>query len=144
MAQPAITEGLARVDLFSSLSRRDLERIARSGREVDHKPGKEVVTQGRSGIGFHLVLDGTADLEIGGRLRKRLGAGDYFGEISLLDGKPRTATVRAGDEGLRTFGITAWEFQRLIKERPQVARALLVTLCARIRDIEAASSGAGR
>ena len=143
MAETAITEGLAQVDLFSGLSRRDLGRIARSGRQVDHKPGNEVVTQGRSGVGFHLVLDGSADLEIGGRIRKRLGAGDYFGEISLLDGKPRTATVRAGEGGLRTFGITAWEFQGLLKERPQVARALLITLCGRIRDAEAASSSAG-
>jgi CRP/FNR family transcriptional regulator, cyclic AMP receptor protein len=144
MAQPAITEGLTSVDLFSGLSRRDLERIARSGREVDHKPGQEVVTQGRSGIGFHLVLGGSADLEIGGRIRKRLGAGDYFGEISLLDGKPRTATVRAGEDGLRTFAITASQFQGLLKEQPQVARALLITLCARIRDTEAASSSASR
>jgi CRP/FNR family transcriptional regulator, cyclic AMP receptor protein len=144
MAQPAIADGLARVDLFSGLSHRDLARIAHSGREVDHKPRKEVVTQGRSGVGFHLVLGGTADLEIGGRIRKQLGAGDYFGEISLLDGKPRTATVRAGEDGLRTFSITAWQFQGLLKEQPQVARALLVTLCARIRDAEAASSHPGQ
>lgn len=142
MAQQAITEGLAKVDLFSGLSRRDLGRIARSGREVDHKPGKEVVTQGRGGVGFHLVLEGSADLEIGGRRRKRLEAGDYFGEISLIDGKPRTATVRAGGDGLRTFAVTAWDFQALLKEQPQVARALLVTLCARIRDAEAAAGPA--
>ena len=139
MAQANITEGLAQVDLFSGLSQRNLARIARSGREVDHKPGKEVVTQGRGGIAFHLVLGGSADLEIGGQLRKRLDAGDYFGEISLLDGKPRTATVRAGDDGLRTFAITAWEFQALLREQPQIARALLITLCARIRDTQEAS-----
>jgi len=142
VAQATITEGLAQVDLFSGLSHRDLARIARSGREVDHKPGKEVVTQGRGGIAFHLVLGGSAGLEIGGQLRKRLGAGDYFGEISLLDEKPRTATVRAGGDGLRTFAITAWEFQALLKEQPQIARALLITLCARIRDTQAASDAA--
>jgi len=139
VAQATITEGLTQVDLFSGLSQRNLARIARSGREVDHRPGKEVVTQGRGGIAFHLVLGGSADLEIDGQLRTRLGAGDYFGEISLLDGRPRTATVRAGGDGLRTFAITAWEFQALLKEQPQIARALLVTLCARIRDTQAAS-----
>ena len=139
MAQATITERLSQVDLFSGLSQRNLARIARSGREVDHKPGKDVVTQGRGGIAFHLVLGGSADLEIGGQLRKRLDAGDYFGEISLLDGKPRTATVRAGGDGLRTFAITAWEFQALLKEQPRIARALLVTLCARIRDTQEAS-----
>lgn len=134
-----ITEELARVDLFSSLSRRDLARIARLGQAVDHPPGKAVVAEGRRGIAFHLILEGSADVEIGGRPRGRLGAGDYFGEISLLDGKPRMATVRAGTDGLRTFAVTAWEFRSLLDERPQVARALLLTLCARLRNAEAAA-----
>ncbi len=140
MSAATITEGLARVDLFSGLSRRDLERIARSGREVDHEPGMEIVTQGRDGVAFHLVLGGSADVEIGGRLRRHLGAGGYFGEISLIDGKPRTATVRAGSDGLRTFTVTAWAFQSMLEERPQVAQALLVTLCTRIRDAQAMDS----
>lgn len=140
MPEANITEGLARVDLFSGLSRRDLDKIARSGRPVDHKPGREIVSQGRTGVAFHLVLAGSADIEIDGRHRNRLGAGDYFGEISLLDGKPRTATVRAGSDGLRTFTVTAWEFRSLVKERPQVAQVLLVTLCARIRNAEAQAS----
>jgi CRP-like cAMP-binding protein len=132
-----ITDGLARVDLFSGLSRRDLARIVRCGEAVDHGPGKEVVAEGRRGIAFHLILEGSADLEIGGRPRGRLEAGDYFGEMSLLDGKPRAATVRAGSDGLRTFAVTAWEFRRLLEERPQVARALLVTVCARLRQAQA-------
>jgi CRP/FNR family transcriptional regulator, cyclic AMP receptor protein len=140
MSEATITEGLARVDLFSGLSRRDLERIARSGREVDHEPGMEIVTQGRDGVAFHLVLGGSADVEIGGRLRRHLGVGGYFGEISLIDGKPRTATVRAGNDGLRTFTVTAWAFRSMLEERPQVAQALLVTLCTRIRDAQATDS----
>lgn len=132
-----VRDGLAGVDLFSSLTRRDLTRIARSGRVVDHRPNKEVVAEGRQGIAFHLILEGSADVEIGGRSRARLRAGDYFGEISILDGKPRTATVRARSDGLRTFVITASEFRQLLDERPQVARALLVTLCRRLRDAEA-------
>ncbi len=137
MADASITEGLGQVDLFASLSRRDVQRIARSGRVVDHKPEHEVVTQGRNGIAFHLVLDGLADIEIDGKHRRQLGAGDYFGEISLIDGKPRTATVRAGKDGLRTFTVTSWEFRSLLKENPQVAMGLLTTLCARLREAEA-------
>jgi hypothetical protein len=71
-----ITDGLAQVDLFSGLSRRDLAGIARSGQAVDHRPGKEVVAEGRRGIAFHLILEGSADLGIGGRARGRLEAGD--------------------------------------------------------------------
>ena len=138
--EASITERLGRVDLFTGLSRRDLDRIARCGRAVDHEPDREIVTEGRDGISFHLVLTGSADVEIGGQHRRRLGAGDYFGEISLLDGKPRTATVRAGSDGLRTFAITSWEFHSLLRERPEVAQVLLVTSCARIRDAEYSSS----
>ena len=131
-----VADGLARVDLFSSLSRRDLNRIVRTGRAVDFTPSKEIVTQGRAGVAFHLVLSGVADIEVNGQHRRQLTAGDYFGEISLLDGKPRSATVRAGDEGLRTFTVTAWEFRSLLRDAPQIAQVLLTTLCARLREAE--------
>ncbi len=139
MPETSMSERLGRVDLFSGLSHRDLDRLARSGRTVDHDPDKEIVTEGRDGLSFHLVLGGSADVEIGGRHRRRLGTDDYFGEISLLDGKPRTATVRAGSDGLQTFAITSWDFHSLLRERPQVAQELLVTLCARLRDAEASA-----
>jgi CRP/FNR family transcriptional regulator, cyclic AMP receptor protein len=138
--ETSVSERLGGVDLFSGLSRRDLDRIARSGRTVDHEPDKEIVTEGRDGIAFHLVLTGSADVEIGGQHRRQLGADDYFGEISLLDGKPRTATVRAGRDGLRTFAITSWDFHSLLREKPQIAQELLVTLCARLRDAEASAT----
>lgn len=139
MPEMSMSERLGRVDLFSSLSHRDLDRLARSGRPVDHDPDKEIVTEGRDGLSFHLVLGGSADVEISGQHRRRLGTDDYFGEISLLDGKPRTATVRAGSDGLQTFAITSWDFHSLLRERPQVAQELLVTLCARLRDTEASA-----
>jgi CRP/FNR family transcriptional regulator, cyclic AMP receptor protein len=137
--QTSMSQRLGRVDLFSGLSRRDLDRLARSGRTVDHDADKEIVTEGRDGLSFHLVLGGSADVEVGGQHRRRLGTDDYFGEISLLDGKPRTATVRAGSDGLQTFAITSWDFHSLLRERPEVAHELLITLCARLRDAEASA-----
>ncbi len=71
-----------------------------------------------------------------GKSRPTLTPGQGFGEISLLDGLPRSATVRAGSGGLKTFGLSAWEFIPILDENPSVARALLKVLCSRIRSIE--------
>jgi len=65
-------------------------------------------------------------------------SGQGFGEISLIDGEPRSATVRAGAEGLQTFALSAWEFRPLLEENPTVAVELLKTLSARLRAAEAA------
>jgi CRP/FNR family transcriptional regulator, cyclic AMP receptor protein len=131
-----LVDRLASVDLFAGFSRKSLIKLARNGREVQHGPGHEVASEGGSAVGFHLILEGRGHVEVGGADRRDLGPGDHFGEISLVDGKPRSATVRAGDDGLRTFAIPVWEFRALLDEHPDLTRALLVNLCARIRSIE--------
>jgi CRP/FNR family transcriptional regulator, cyclic AMP receptor protein len=132
-----LAERLAKVDLFAGFSRKSLQRLSRSGREVKHQPGHEVASEGGGAAGFHLILEGHCHVEVGGLARSDLGPGDHFGEISLVDGKPRSATVRAGDDGVRTFAIPVWEFRALLDEHPELTRALLDNLCARIRSIEA-------
>jgi CRP/FNR family transcriptional regulator, cyclic AMP receptor protein len=132
-----LVERLTKVDLFTGFSKKSMVKLSRSGREVQHRPDHEVASEGGSGAGFHLVLAGAAHVEVGGVPRRDLGPGDYFGEISLVDGKPRSATVRAGDDGLRTFAIPVWEFRALLDEHPELTRALLDNLCARIRSVEA-------
>lgn len=132
---------LSDVPLFSGFSGRALQRVARSGRVIDHPPGKEVTAEGGNAVGFHLVLDGRAVVDVHGNPRPDLVPGDYFGEISLLDGKPRTATVRAGDDGLRTFSLTSWDFRAVLDDHPELARTLLTTLCARLRAAEASTAG---
>ena len=132
-----LVERLAKVDLFNGFSKKSMLKLSRSGREVQHSPGHEIASEGSSGAGFHLILAGEAHVEVGGVNRRDLGPGEHFGEISLVDGKPRSATVRAGDEGLRTFAIPVWEFRALLDEHPEMTRALLDNLCARIRSVEA-------
>jgi CRP/FNR family cyclic AMP-dependent transcriptional regulator len=132
---------LERVDLFSGISKRALKRILEGGREVTHTPGREIAVEGLGGSGFHLILEGTARIKVGDVSRPDLGPGDYFGEISMIDNKPRSATVTAGDEGLRVFAIPAFGFREALKKEPEMAHALLVNLCARIRKIEATSAG---
>ncbi len=132
-----LVERLTKVDLFTGFSKKSMTKLSRSGREVQHRADHEIASEGGSGAGFHLILAGKAQVEVGGVARRELGPGDYFGEISLVDGKPRSATVRAGDDGLRTFAIPVWEFRALLDEHPELTRALLDNLCARIRSVEA-------
>lgn len=138
-ASPDVIEHLRTVELFASLSERDLRGVAASGRQVVHPPGHEVVVEGGGSVGFHLVLEGEALVEVGGESRPTLSRGDSFGEISVLDGLPRTASVTAGPDGLVTFAITSWAFSTLIERHPQVARAVIAGLCARLRSVEQAA-----
>lgn len=131
-----MVEHLKGVDLFSGLSPRELRGVAGAGRTVVHPPGHEVVVEGGGSVGFHLILEGEALVEVGGQSRPSLAKGDAFGEVSVLDGKPRSASVTAGPEGLTTFAITSWAFGGLLDKHPEVARAVISVLCARLRSVE--------
>jgi CRP/FNR family cyclic AMP-dependent transcriptional regulator len=128
----ANAETLRSVSLFSSLSDKDLARVLEISKEITHADGHKVVEEDQSAIGFHLILSGHAETTQGGQVMSTLGPGDYFGEMSLLDGKPRSATVTAKGE-LRTLAIPSWNFDRLLDEHPKMMRAMLVALSERIR-----------
>jgi CRP/FNR family cyclic AMP-dependent transcriptional regulator len=141
MARDRELEGLiAGVDLFADLSKRQLKRLLEASREVTHPPGKEIATEGLGAHAFHLVLAGAATVSKDGRELRTLGPGDYFGEISMIDGKPRSATVEAV-EPMKVLAIPHQSFERVVDEDPGFARHLLKTLCARLREAEARSAG---
>ena len=131
---------IANVDLFQDLSKAQLKRLASASTEVSHPPGKAVATEGRSGLAFHLIIEGSATVSKDGRELRTLGPGDYFGEISMIDGRPRSATVTA-HEPLKAMAIPHQDFEAVIDEDPEFARRLLKTLCARLREAEARASG---
>lgn len=133
---------LRAVDLFSTLSGRELKHLAGAGRTVVHRAGDEVVSEGNEGVGFHLILEGEACIDVGGETRPNLQVGEYFGEVSVLDGKPRTASVRAGDDGLSTFSITSWKFSGLLDKNPEMAKPIIAGLCARLRAAETSATQA--
>jgi CRP/FNR family cyclic AMP-dependent transcriptional regulator len=128
-------ELLSRVDLFTGLSGRQLKRLAERSKEVRHDPGHEVTSEGSLGLGFHLILDGEAAVSQGGAERRRLGPGDYFGEISMIDGQRRSATVTA-QTPLRAAYVSHATFEELLDQDPGFARGLLKVLCARLREAE--------
>ena len=135
MAKREALELLGSVPLFEGLSKRELDLIYREAKETQFDPGHDIVEQGATGVGFHLILEGTADVLVGGRKRATLGPGDYFGEMSLLDGGPRSATVRT-TSWIRTLSLTSWAFLPLLDKMPSIARKMLVELSRRLRGLE--------
>lgn len=135
-----VEAALSRVDLFAGLSGRTMRKLVANGQIVEHAAGHEVIAEGRDAAGFHLILDGEMLIDVGGEKRPTLGVGQYFGEISLLDGKPRTATATAGPAGAKTWAVTAWKFLPMLEEHPELCRPLLTTLCARLRVAESSSA----
>ena len=139
MAGAELLERLRSVPLFEGLSDRELRDVLARARVVEHPADGEIVEEGRGGAGFHLILDGTASVVRGGQVRGTLGPGDYFGEISLIDGKPRSATIRAQSE-VKTLSVPAWNFMPLLDAHPSMARKLLVGLCQHVRAMESRGS----
>ena len=138
MAENDQLERLRSVRLFEGLSDRELKDILGRSRDVVHPAGREIVEEGGGSAGFHLILEGKATVLKGGEVRGSIGPGDYFGEISLLDGKPRSATIRADDE-VTTLSLTAWQFEPMLADHPKLAHKLLLGLCAHVRAAEASS-----
>jgi len=123
------------VPLFSGFGEKDLQRVAAIAKEVEFPAGREIAKQGESGVGFHVIIEGEASVSVDGTDHGSLGPGSYFGEMSLLDGGPRSATVAASTD-LKTVSLTSWDFNALLDQYPDLARKLLVELCARLRSVE--------
>jgi CRP/FNR family cyclic AMP-dependent transcriptional regulator len=129
-------ESLREVRLFADLSRRDLKRLADSMQELSFAPGKEVVSEGKGGVGFFVILEGAARVTQGAEDRGVLTTGEYFGEMALIDGDDRMASVHAEGE-LRCATMSPWTFRPFVKDHPDVAWALLTALVKRVRETQA-------
>jgi CRP-like cAMP-binding protein len=142
-AHPALPKMLKGIDLFSGLTDEVITELIQAGSMIHTPPGREVVTQGDTDSGLQVILDGTVSVDVNGvRRDDTLGPGDYFGEISLIDGGRRSATLTAGEEGLETFAVSPLTFWPLIDRHPTLTRTLMKALCARIRalDVEATAT----
>lgn len=126
---------LADVPLFRNLSRRHLKRVASLARMRRYGPGTSIVRTGDAGSAFFVLLDGTARVVTSKGRARRLGSGDFFGEMALLDDSPRSADVVADGEVL-TMTISRNAFGKLLRSEPALAHELLRTLAARLRAAE--------
>ncbi|MFN2543516.1 MAG: cyclic nucleotide-binding domain-containing protein [Actinomycetota bacterium] len=124
---------LKKVPLFSGCTKHELDAIALATKEIHHREGHVIAREGDTGLGFFLITDGTADVSIGGKSRATLATGDFFGEISLLDRGPRTATVTASSS-VTMLALTAWVFRGLVEQHPTIALNMLKVVAQRLRN----------
>jgi CRP/FNR family transcriptional regulator, cyclic AMP receptor protein len=103
---------------------------------VEFGAGDVICREGETGVGLHVVVSGETKVQVGGRTRRRLGPGAFFGEVALLDGGPRSATVVA-DTPVRTLSIPAWSFRSLLKSQPSLSLKMLEEVCRRLRTVDA-------
>ncbi len=130
-----LVDMLTRTRLFDGLSKKDVLALINSSKEVEHPAGRVILVEGIPGVGFHLILEGTAIVSRNGRRLRRIGPGESFGDIAVIDGGPRSASVEA-ETPLRLMSLPPWQFKAILHEYPQIAYKLLVKLCALLREAE--------
>src|SRR5262249_21794334 len=123
---------LRRAQLFADMDRRQAEQIARLLKEHPFAKGETVIREGSGGAAFFLIDSGEATVSSKGVDIGTLGPGDYFGEIALIDGGPRLATVTATTD-MVCYGLTFWEFRPLVERNGTIAWKLLQALAKRLR-----------
>lgn len=123
---------LQAMPMFASLSAKELGVVAAAAKHVTFPQGAVICEEGQSGIGLHVIVEGTVSITSTHSSPSSLGPGAYFGEIALIDRGPRLATVVAATD-VTTLSIVAWEFTTLMDNHPEVTRALLLEMCGRLR-----------
>ena len=128
-------EVLAKVPLFSMLSKKDLERLANQAHERTFPAGTVVSEEGETGLTFGVIVDGRATVNVHGRPVRALGPGDYFGEMALIGHSYPSANITAETE-LRCLLFVTWVFRPFAMEHPESAWALLEIMVQRVREAE--------
>jgi CRP/FNR family transcriptional regulator, cyclic AMP receptor protein len=128
-------EHLRRVSLFTDCTDDELRRIAEISTVVEHPTGTALTTVGAPGDSFFLIMDGRVSVETPAGQTDPLQAGDFFGEMSLVDGEPRSATITALTD-VRLLVVDRTHFWRLLEEAPDLLRRILLVLSRRVRRLE--------
>jgi len=135
MDEQAAIEEIRSVPLFSGFGEKELQRVAAIVKEVSFPAGIDIAKQGESGVGFHMIVDGQATVSVDGVVHGTLEPGSYFGEISLIDGRPRTATATAAGP-VKALVIHRPEFLELMDRYGAVRLGVLMALTERVRSDE--------
>jgi CRP/FNR family transcriptional regulator, cyclic AMP receptor protein len=135
VAEPSV-DLLKEIPLFAGLKPRELKRLKSSFKERTFNAGEPIAVEGEAGAGFFVIESGEAVVTVHGEERGRLGPGDYFGDVAMIDQGDRTATIQA-DSDLKCYGLTFWDFRPLVESDARVAWPLLQVMAKRLRDAEA-------
>lgn len=133
-----VNQALKGVPLFAGLSDKSLRSIASQMKTYEFSPGSVIIeenTEGKLGR-MYVILSGEAEVLIDGNPVAQYGPGDHFGEMSVLDGSPRSATIRATTD-VTTMGLSSWNLRALIKEEPEISLHIIEVLVARLRAVNA-------
>lgn len=126
-------EYLKEVPLFSSFSNKQLKSVVKTAKEKEFEEGDTIVREGESTkVGFYLILDGQVEVKRGDKVLTKLGSGQFFGEMAVLDEKPRSADVTA-ITNTKCLLLTNWDFKALIKTYPEMAMNVISELANRLR-----------
>jgi CRP-like cAMP-binding protein len=128
------SELIAGCALFTGLAPEQIGTVAERATEVDFPAGRVIARQGEVGTGFFIVAEGRVRVVRDGDTIASLGPGEFFGELSVLDGQPRVAQVTA-EEATRCLALASWDFERVLLEHPPVALAILRGLAGRLRSV---------
>ena len=126
------SELLSAARLFEGVDAEGMDRIAAVAVQVEFAADHVIARQGEIGTGFFVIVDGGARVIRDGETLATIGPGDFFGELSVLDGRPRTASVIAAGS-TTCLALATWEFERLILDHPTIGLAILRGLSARLR-----------
>ena len=133
------SELLGRCRLFAGLAPDQLRAVGEVATEVSYRKGRTIVRQGEIGTGFFVVVAGLARVVRDGNEIARLGPGEFFGELSVLDGGPRIAQVAAAED-TTCLAVASWDLERILLEQPSLTLTILRELAARLRSATEASS----
>lgn len=128
-------ELLKQVPLFKGLNDKNLKSLSAEFTERKFSEGQELTAEGSGGAGFFVIESGSAKVTVDGEARRELGPGDYYGEIALIDGGTRTATITALSDGV-AHGLTKWQFKPLIELHGEIAWPLLEAMAKRTRQLD--------
>jgi CRP/FNR family cyclic AMP-dependent transcriptional regulator len=129
-------DALAGVSFFRQIARSDLERIANACTERSYSTGDTIVTEGDPGVAMFVIVSGTAEVTKGGEHVGDFKAGDFFGDMALFEGFPRSATVTATSD-IEALAMTEWDFQAELRTTPELQNQVLKVLVRRLRDTTA-------
>ncbi len=130
---PDVADLLGRAPIFAALSERQLKTLAKTAKVVGYPANTRIVKEGEPGIGLYLLLSGAAEVRRGERTLAKLAAGQFFGEMTLLDEQPRSADVVAVQPS-ECAVLSRWEFWGFAKGEPEVLQSVLKEMARRLRD----------